>query len=109
MSWKEERGRDPRAADPVMVEDHEPTNGTLSLSLSRDAINYSSMSGFFHRNLHFPPNFLPSLNRPSVDHTRKLDANSILFQLKSFLSFFLFLEILRFRNIGSLSLYEYLG
>ena len=74
MSWKEERGRDPRAADPVMVEDHEPTNGRLSLSLSRDAINYSSMSGFFHRNLHFPPNFLPSLNRPSVDHTRKLDS-----------------------------------
>lgn len=34
MSWKEERGRDPRAADPVMVEDHEPTNGRLSLSLS---------------------------------------------------------------------------
>lgn len=108
MSWKEERGRDPRAADPVMVEDHEPTNGRLSLSLSgRDKLFINER--FFHRNLHFPPNFLPSLNRPSVDHTRKLDANSILFQLKSFLSFFLFLEILRFRNIGSLSLYEYLG
>lgn len=73
MSWKEERGRDPRAADPVMVEDHEPTNGRLSLSLSgRDKLFINER--FFHRNLHFPPNFLPSLNRPSVDHTRKLDS-----------------------------------
>lgn len=62
MSWKEERGRDPRAADPVMVEDHEPTNGRLSLSLSgRDKL--------FINERFFSPKFTLSSKLPSLSQS----------------------------------------
>lgn len=58
---------DPRAADRYGgVEDHEPTNGALSREKERplrDAINYSSMSGFFTEIYTFLR--LPSLSQSS--------------------------------------------